>query len=411
MAVLPLCIVGAPLYLIIQPSRRGQIVRRCGVGLDCPELKKTKTIWIHALSVGEVTSAYPLVRELARTRGESVTIIFSASTRSGRQLAARQLGPFCDAIIYFPFDIAPVITYFLRKIDPDLFILIETDFWPNFIHFTQKAGIPMLLFNGRVSDGSMAKYRRFGFFFRPLFEAFELLCMQTSSDGEKMQALGISPDKIRSIGNLKFSEAIDTSSDQANRSPLLPENHFLIFGGSTHAGEETILVESFLLLKTKHADLHLVLAPRDIKRSDELIQMIQSKALTARRLSAPSAEPADITVIDTIGDLARLYRYASISFVGGSLVAEGGHNPLEAARFGCPVLFGPHMDDFKEISSGLVEAGGALIIHNKDGFSSAVDQLIADEQRRRRIGTSAKRYTERYENVLTEHLQVIDCYL
>lgn len=410
-AVLPLCIVGAPLYLLIRPSRRSQIFGRCGVGLDCPDLRKTRTIWIHALSVGEVSSAHPLVEELARTRGEHVTIIFSASTRSGRRLADRQLGPLCDAIIYFPFDIAPIITYFLREVDPDLFILIETDFWPNFIHCTRKAGVPMLLFNGRISDDSMDRYRRFGFFFKPLFDAFEVLCMQTTSDIDKIRALGISEDKIKSIGNLKFSETANTSSAQPDPSPLLPENHFLIFGASTHAGEETVLVESFLLLKTKYADLHLVLAPRDIKRSDELIRMIRSKALTAQRLSSPSAEPTDITLIDTIGDLARLYRYASISFIGGSLVAEGGHNPLEAARFGCPVLFGPHMDDFSEISSELVEAGGALTIQSGDSFYATVDELIANDQRRRRIGASAKRYTERYAHVLTEHLQVIDRYL
>jgi len=410
-AALPLCILGIPLYLLIKPSRRSQFFQRFGRGLERPVHRKTKTIWIHALSVGEVTSACPLVKELARRKGESINIIFSATTRSGRELAGRLLAPVCDTIIYFPFDVAPVVTYFLKKLNPDLFILIETDFWPNFIHFSNKAKVPILLFNGRISDSSMRRYRRFGFIFKPLFESFQHLCMQTDSDAGKLQMLGISPENIKTIGNLKFSDAKQAPAEKTRHAPPLPAGRFLLFGGSTHDGEETMLVDVFLRLRKEHSDLHLVIAPRNIERCDELLKMIQANGVTVQRYAAPSGEPTDITLIDTIGDLSSLYRHAALSFIGGSLVAEGGHNPLEAARFGCPVLFGPHMDDFSEISSELVAAGGALVIDSATGLYSKLAELISDEKKRLHIGANAKRYTDSHDTVLAEHLKVIDCFL
>jgi len=319
MVALPLLIIGAPIYLVMQPSRRSQILSRMGWRLQGPTHRKNKTVWIHALSVGEVTSAIPLVEELVRTRGESTTIIMSASTRSGRELADRLLGPVCDAVIYFPFDVAPVVKFYLRKLTPDLFILIETDFWPNFVRHASNAGVPLILFNGRISAASMAKYRRFGFISKPLFDSFQLLCMQTDGDAKKMRSLGISENKIQTIGNLKFADPAKALPEEPAGNLPLPTDKLLLFGGSTHEGEETILAETFARLRNRSPDLHLVIAPRDIRRCGELVLMFESMGLTVRRYSSDAFESTDITLIDTIGDLAKLYRFAAISFIGGSL--------------------------------------------------------------------------------------------
>ncbi len=410
--LVPLFIIIGPLYLIIKPSKRASLLNRLGFGLDSLVRTGHKTIWIHALSVGEVTSAQPLVCRLAAEKKAPLSIVFSTTTQSGHHLAEKLIAPLCDRIIYFPFDITPVVKRFLARVKPDLFILIETDFWPNFLHCSAAAGIPMLLFNGRVSDRSMNRYHRFPFIFKPMFDAFELLCMQTDSDAQKMQSLGISPSKIKTVGNLKFSEATFTECSDNEVVSLGQSQELLLFGGSTHDGEEAILIEVFCRLKQNRPGLHLVIAPRNIERSDELVQLIDRYRLTVRRYSAPADEhPTDATLIDTIGDLADLYRFADISFIGGSLTAEGGHNPLEAARFGCPILFGPHMDDFEEISSGLLEAGGAIQVRDELSMHTELERLINDEDQRNRIGAQARQYSTSFSDVLAEHLKIVERFL
>lgn len=410
--LVPLFIIIGPLYLIIKPSRRANVLNRLGSGLDTVQPAREKTIWVHALSVGEVTSAQPLIRRLASEKKENLSIVFSTTTKSGHHLAEKLIAPYCHSIIYFPFDIAPVIKHFLGKIKPDLFILIETDFWPNFLHLSAAARIPMLLFNGRVSDRSMKRYQRFSFVFKPMFETFQLLCMQTDSDAQKMRALGIDPNKIKVVGNLKFSETSSTAVRDELTETLGQSEDLLIFGGSTHGGEEKIMIDGFSRLKHKHAGLHLVIAPRNIERCDELVELIGQHGLTVRRFSLPTDKrPADVTLIDTIGDLAGLYQFADISFIGGSLAAEGGHNPLEAARFGCPILFGPHMDDFSEISSGLLNGGGALQISDEHSMFTELERLITDDNLRNMTGEKARQYSTGFAYVLTEHLQIIDRFL
>lgn len=409
--LLPLLVLILPIYLILKPSRRSSIISRLGFGLELNGRRKQKTIWIHALSVGEVTSAYPLVKKLHQEKRDTVNIVFSATTSSGREIAEHLIAPFCDSLTYFPIDFYPVVQYFLRKIQPDLFILIETDFWPNFLHSLSQAHIPMLLLNGRISTQSMKKYGRFSFFFRPLFDAFTLLCMQTASDAQNMKELGIINDKIRTLGNLKFSEFDAEPSVPGNAPGPFQQDSLLIFGGSTHDGEEEILTDIFCRLRANQSKIHLVIAPRNIVRCDDIVPILARKGLTYRRYSSAEADTTDVTIIDTIGDLAHLYRYAAISFIGGSLVPEGGHNPLEAARHGCPVLFGPCVDDFSEICSELLAAQGALEVKDPESLYTELLRLLSNASDRRVIGENARRYAASYHNVLTDHIHVIDQYL
>lgn len=410
-ALLPLLILILPFYLISKPEKRNIILKRLGVSLNQPRDSNKPTVWIHALSVGEVTSAFTLVKNLHRAKGSSISITFSTTTGSGYQLAEKLLDSYCDQIIPYPIDFYPLVRFFQEKYNPAVFILIETDFWPNFLHRLARKRVPLLLFNGRISNRSMQRYLRYSFFFRPLFDTFNLLCMQTASDASNMQQLGIAKDKIQVLGNLKFSDDEDGEAKQEDAEPLFPRGKFLLFGGSTHEGEEELLIDAAFDLREKSIPVHLVLAPRHTSRCAEVAGLAADRGIKSAYFSEGPAPVAEMTIIDTIGDLARLYHYADVAFIGGSLVQEGGHNPLEAARFGCPVLFGPNMDDFSEIGEGLVSAGGAVVVKDLKSLSNTLDVFFNDDEARRDCGERAKRYTLAQQNVLDEHLRVIDRYL
>lgn len=411
LALVPLFILILPFYLISKPQKRDVIFKRLGIGLSQPGDQNKLTVWIHALSVGEVTSAYSLVKSLYQSKGSSINIVFSTTTATGHQLAQKLMVSYCDQVILYPFDFYPLVRRFQKKIKPDLFILIETDFWPNFLHRLSRKGVPCLLFNGRISRGSMQRYLRFSFFFKPLFDTFSLLCMQTEADARNMHQLGLDMDKLKVLGNLKFSdEGIYQMEQDRGKSPF-PSNKFLVFGGSTHANEEEILIDAMVSLQGELVPVHLVLAPRDIQRSQEVAGLVSAKGLSFSYFSDFDPPVSEVTIVDTIGDLSRLYQYADISFIGGSLVQEGGHNPLEAARCSCPVLFGPHMEDFSEIGEGLVEAGGAVVVQESDSLRNVLQKLLVDADARRSAGESAGRYTLDRQSVLVDHLHVIYRYL
>lgn len=408
----PLFALALPIYLLVHPEKRKVISKRLGFGLELPARRKKATLWIHALSVGEVTSAHHLVQLFHRHHRESTTVIFSTTTLSGQQLAKRLIGPYCDALIYYPFDFLPVIKYFHRKIQPDLFILIETDFWPNMLNCLAGSKVPVLLFNGRISERSMRQYRRFSFFFAPLFDKFTMLCMQTGTDVKNMVRLGIAESKAITMGNLKFGSCKKAELESSRLDRIFPSQSIIVCAGSTHEGEEESILDAFLSAKkTTGESLHLILAPRKISRCDDLTELVKNQRLSVSLFSTADADCTDVTIVDTLGDLATLYRYADVSYIGGSLVDEGGHNPLEATRYGCPVLFGPHMDDFSEISRDLQQCGAALVVEDSTSLRDTLERLITDANVRKEMGERALHYSTSHNHVIADHLQLIHRYL
>lgn len=412
----PLVLLLLPFYLLRHPGKRRHLRQRLGGALPGYTRRSGGTIWIHALSVGEVTSALPLAGAL-RSEFPRHTLVFSTTTSSGKNLAERTIGPFVDAIIPFPLDILPVVRRFIKLINPRLFILVETDFWPNLLFELSKSGVPALLVNGRISARSMRSYQRYGLFFRPLFNQFRLLCMQTKADTQAMQRLGISPDKLRTLGNLKCADpwSGDEQRDRPNPLPALGKpGRLLIICGSTHPGEEQIILDCFHRLVSHHHQLHLALAPRQIDRAGKLVELAGSFGFSAVLFSeyttADTAVPP-ITVIDTIGDLADLYHHADIAFIGGSLVPAGGHNPLEAARHSCPILFGPHMEDFSEIRDELLACRGAFAVADGAAWENVVDRLVQRPNLRRLVGKRARTCMHQRGDVITAHLATIRDFL
>lgn len=399
------------IYTAMKPKYRDRIPRKLGKRLRkqiSPLSQHKKTIWIHALSVGEVTSALPLVARV-RQDFKDTNIVFSASTKSGSKLAEELITQHCDQIIVFPLDIFYVVKFFLDQIKPNLFILVETDFWPNFLHQLKHRDIPAILVNGRISKKSIAYYRKFRFFFNPMFRAFSILCVQTETDRSRLIDLGLIEEKVRKLGNLKY-EPVEIKNKSSFSTIIQGGKGLLIVAGSTHPGEEELLLQSFLTLKPKH-NIRMIIAPRQIERGRELVKCAQNVGLEVSLRSSYENFHDDIFILDTIGELMTFYSFADISFVGGSLVNEGGHNPIEPASYSKPVLFGPHMEDFEEISKDLLQSGGAFSIKDQNNLTETLDRLLEDEQFRLGSGKAAFNCISEKQGVLDKHMKIIREYM
>ena len=397
--------------VMIREKYRGRSLER--LGLRTPALQQQLSvvrsdgpvIWMHALSVGEVTSALPLVKAIRDDIPQAV-IVFSVATRSGRQIADSLIAPHADSIVYSPFDLWFSVQRYISAINADLFILVETDFWPNWLYQLKTRKIPAMLVNGRVSEKSFAAYRRLHFFFKPMFRSFSLLAMQTGKDAETMVSLGIEPEKVISLGNLKYDlDTENPASSFIDRSELaVPEDIYIWVCGSTHPGEEELLFSTFKEI-AKDNNLYLILAPRDISRGDELASLAEQLGLEARRRQG-NGSGGDVLILDTIGELASCYRLAKVAFVGGSLVAQGGHNPIEPAAFGVPVLFGSHMEDFSEIADDLVACGGARTVTG-GSLTSVVSSILQNDAVHDDMARAARGLVEQYRGGVHQHLQAL----
>ena len=404
------------MIIIARSKYRARILQRLGFGLGAmlafPSGGRQR-IWIHCLSVGEVTSALPLVREI-RQRTDCC-IIFSATTSSGLQVAETRIRPHVDAIISGPVDLLPVIDRFVGLIRPDLFILVETDFWPNWLFRLRQRNVPSLLVNGRISQSSFSRYQRFRLFFTPLFNVFSLLAVQTARDREQLIRLGVPTERITTPGNLKYGAGTFTgthSETKPNRTKLrLPPDTPLWLCGSTHPGEEEILLGAYAAIRRNHPDLCLIIAPRDPGRSKEIVGIAALHKLRTMRRTSPTDPPAHVLILDSLGELADCYALAQVAFVGGSLVPCGGHNPLEAAVYGVPVIFGPHMDDFIEIVNDLEESGGGRTVHSGREVENQIERFMTDAGLRERSGRAALSLVEQNAMVISRYLESVTALL
>ena len=407
------------LFVLASPKYRDRIPARLGFGLACRISKpkpsnngaSRRTLWLHALSVGEVTSAVPLVAGLRKAYPES-TIIVSVTTGTGKRLADKLLKSSADHIIDSPLDILPVIAFFIKYIQPDVFILVETDFWPNILLFLQQKKVPTLLVNGRLSAKSLDGYQKLRIFFLPMMQSFSFLCMQTIHDCEKMKQLGVSPEKLRTLGNLKFDTVTEQRTELVRpelkpASEVLPRNRTLFICGSTHQGEEKILIDCYCQLKKIHPELFLIIAPRDPGRSTEILSLAAVKDLSATLRSGNIAAGTDLFILDTIGELIDFYALSDIAFVGGSLVMQGGHNPIEPAIMGIPVIFGPNMQDFSEIADTLQRTGGATEISSQSDLTALLHRLLSSQNMRATQGLAARQCIEQQRGVIKKHLELI----
>jgi 3-deoxy-D-manno-octulosonic-acid transferase len=334
-----------------------------------------RPIWVHAVSVGEVMAAHPLIRDLKKAFPQR-KLLLSTVTVTGN-LTARQRVPEADAVFYFPFDVPWIVRRVIRRIDPALVLIAETELWPNFFRELKRRQIPSALVNGRISPRSYGNYRKFRSFFSQVFENVDLFCMQSAEDAERIKDIGAPSERVLTTGNLKFDQRIP---EQQGPPLTIAPGRRVITAGSTHRGEESLLLDVFTRLRLKHPDLALIIAPRHPERFDEVCGLIMSKGFECQRRTTLQGPVGDVVLLDTIGELRAFYGLCDIAFVGGSFVKVGGHNLLEPAAMKKPVLFSSYMFNFKEISEAIISARGGFLVKDKEELYFRINNLLSDKE-------------------------------
>ena len=357
-------------------------------------LQEIHPVWLHAVSVGEVAAASVLAA-LWATRRPTLSLLISTVTGTGREVAKRSF-PQAAGVVYFPLDLPIIVHEALAAVSPRLILLTETEIWPNFLRACAVSKIPVVMINGRISPRSFRRYRLVQPFFRHVLQGIDLFCMQSAADAERILALGAQPERVRVVGNLKFD--VTHPADASSRAELwrrelkIESGQPVVVAGSTHAGEEEALLRAFIRLRHEFPSLLLILAPRHPGRLAGVEALIAGNGLTAVRrseLAGTRDGERQIVLLDTIGELSALYAVGSVTFIGGSLVPRGGHNLLEPALYGRPVLFGPHMENFAEASAYFVECGAALQVKDAEELAESLAALLRDPGRRDRMGKAA----------------------
>jgi 3-deoxy-D-manno-octulosonic-acid transferase len=399
-------VVAAP-YLAYQALRYkkyiGSLGQRMGYLPVSFNLDGEESIWIHAVSVGEALTVRALVTDLRR-RYPNLRVFLSTTTLAGQQVARRSV-PDVDSVFYFPFDLSFIVRRTLRLVKPRLFIMMETEIWPNLLRQCKRIGVATVMVNGRISSRSYPRYRLVRPFFRKVLADVDRFCMQSDESARRLVNMGAEPGRVVVTGSLKFdSLQVPGATTIEGRGQNRVLRYFrmsagrpVIVAGSTMGDEEEIVLQAFRRIRASVPNLLLVIAPRNPERFGDVLQLAKNQAfVTARRSDLPiDAEPrAEVVVLDTIGELAQVYQIATAVFVGGSLVANGGHNILEPAVFGKPVVFGSHMENFREIADAFVAHGAGIQVSTARGLEEALLALLTDPVRRARLGAAARALVE-----------------
>jgi len=368
-------------------------------------LEKRRSTWLHAVSVGEVNIALKLSRALRALEPE-LCCVLTTTTTTGFALARRNAPPWIE-VLYTPLDYWPIMRRAFSLIRPSRVVLVEAEVWPNLVAIAHQRGIPTILANARLSARSERRFRRFRLLLAPTFRLLDLVCVQESGDVQRWVAIGVARDRIRLVGSIKYDPDAQEpvfgrqESAQLSRVETSHSNSRsqVLFGGSTHRGEEEILARIFLSLRQQFPSLRLFIAPRHVERLREIRTQFERLPLRVRLASelASGVEPdSDCIVLDTTGDLHRWYAIATIVFVGKSLTAHGGQNPVEAIAAGKPVLFGPHMENFATLAKSLVLKNGAIQVLDIDSLERTVAELLRDSH-------ACERLVQQAQGVLNEH--------
>jgi 3-deoxy-D-manno-octulosonic-acid transferase len=377
-------------------------------------------LWMHAVSVGEVNVCTQLIAAL-EVRMPNLKIVVSTTTTTGMGQLQSKL-PSHVSKIYYPIDIRRWVTRALASIRPEAIVLIEAEIWPNFLWRATDMGMPLFLVNARLSDRSFEGYKRFGFLFRKLFATFVAVGVQNEQDAEKLRLLGCRPEALHVVGSLKFDAAPLDEKRRLNVPAMLaqlgvPANARILVAGSTHKGEDGILAELFLRLRARFPDLFLILVPRHFERSREVgrelknlgIKFIYRTEIVGDMLY--NRNEIDCLLVNTTGELKNFYECASVIFVGKSLTAEGGQNPIEPGALGKSMVFGPNMQNFAEVVRQFLAKDGAMQARDAAELEKLIGDLLDNESRRQELGRNARAIVaenqgaiERTAEMIVKHL-------
>lgn len=351
-------------------ERFGQVPQR----LRLPA-QNERSIWFHAVSVGEVLAISGLITSL-KQREPDARIFVSTTTLAGQTLARQRFGE--ANVFYLPLDLPFTLNPILRAIHPQLFVLAETEFWPNLLRLVKGSGTRVAVVNARISDRSLPGYRRFRRLLSLVLKNVDLFLAQTETDVERLVSIGAAPDRVKLGGNLKFDVKASPDSELTSLlSPVLARDQQVLVFGSTVEGEEPLLLTAFKRILNEFPQTLIILAPRHPERFDGVAEWLRTSGLSFWRRSAWAGKPiaGGILLLDTIGELASVYSLAEIAFVGGSLVPRGGHNILEPAHFGKPIIIGPHYENFRDVVREFLTAEAVRVV-SPDQFAGTLLYLL-----------------------------------
>ena len=408
LALLVVLVAGTPWWLFrmatTQKYREGLLER---LGMVPSRLRKQMAglgserplIWVHAVSVGEVLAVSRLVKTLDAALPDYL-IVLSTTTRTGQALARERFGS--NRVFYCPLDLPWAVRAWLNALQPSLLILAETEFWPNLLSGCFRRNIPVAVVNARISDRSWPRYRRMRWLWRPFLSRLSRVLAQSQTDADRLKTIGCLPERVTVAGNLKFDVRTAEEADATRQLKKSSASLRLIVAGSTLEGEEAALLQAWPRLLHADPQLVMVLAPRHPERFAAVAALLEKSGMvwvkrsdwhSAPEDSLKPLNPGQIVLLDTIGELASVYSLAAVAFVGGSLVPAGGHNPLEPAQFGVPIVMGPHYANFRAITEDLL-AHQALRISSAEDLSATLIGLLQNPQASKAMGARARQVFE-----------------
>ncbi len=391
------------------PEDRGTFIKE---RLGMADYQKTD-IWVHAVSVGETLACIPFLKTLKKDF-PGKKILLSTTTYTGQKIA-REKFPEADRIMYMPLDSVLCIKKAVRVLSPEIFITVETELWPALFHGLKKAGSRVIILNGRISKESYQGYNRIKFLMKNMLSQVDFFYMQGKDDAERIISLGADRHKVGFMGNFKFDIDFRESAPPEWLAGI--KNKFLL-AASTHRGEEEIILDAFNNIRDKLKGTTLVIAPRHPERFNEVAEMIEKRKFSFLRRSAMNGDPAidiqrsspDIILIDTIGELSKVFSRASVAFIGGSLVPTGGHNIMEPAYWSTPIIFGPHMDNFP-IAEEFIDRAAALEVRDADDIADKVMALLIDTGKAADMGRAARSIVDKNTGAVKKAIELIRSYI
>ncbi len=410
------------LYLIyrrfVKGKEKGALRERLGF-YDLPEAfehPEKPVLWLHAVSVGEVVAAAPLVQAIKRHL--DCLLVISTVTATGRAMIAKRRLP-ADAVVFLPFDYPWCVRRALRRVKPSLLILMESELWFNFIHIAQAKGVRLILANGRVSDRTAERGKRFKWYFKALYRRFDALCMQSEEDAQRALDFGAPPEKVQVVGNTKFEEPLEKLSE-AEAAALRAElgytgAEFLIVAGSTREGEEAKVLDAFEAIMKALPEARLLIAPRHLERVPEIEDLLRKRGFTpllrTQKGASRVSEAKEVLILDTYGELARVYGLAKVAFLGGSLVNWGGQNLLQPLAHGVPAICGPYTHNFRSIVNVAKAAGVCFEVQDAAELAKVVLELSAQPEFLAAFPAKAQAFLEANKGASERTLKLIEALL
>lgn len=370
-------------FLSVKKFRFG-FLKKLGFFESKDDLKKTENILIHAVSVGEINAVENFINKvLENTNRNEHKILISTVTKTGYELAKKKFENKVDGIFCFPFDFRFSVKTFFKKLSLKKVIIAETEIWPNFVNIAEKMNIELYIINGRISPNSYCGYKKLGFFFARILNKYTKILMQTKDDASRIVDIGANENLVKVMGNLKFDITRTLNDQQVNllKAQLMLDGKKLMIAGSTHKGEDEIVINIYKKLKENNSNFKMMLVPRHPERYSEVINLLKKENLKfGKRSENDNFSDNDVILLDTMGELGKLYSICDFAFIGGSFVKTGGHNPLEATVWEKPTISGPFYFNFKDVYNILKNKNSAFIVNNEDEFYKVANKLAYDNE-------------------------------